>query len=415
LPGKQDDIGRNRAEIYDRIVGGQIGGGQPQSLFWTITQKTTPQFDIEPSGLGKSTRFGDNIGIAWREVGMKKSVWIAVGLLFCLFVLSAQEIVKNPDKPANPTSGRILHLREIVRLTDESGEFFFKYPRFVKTSPDGSNFILDSNQLIRLDARGKFLGNYFKKGQGPGELNFVDNIDFDGDAVVIHSSNPEKLVWFDGQGRLIRDVSLVRAGGRLEFLFYDKTVFHFLRLQMPRMNDKTGLGSRDGVILSISADGRTVKELASFPNRILRLGGAMMWDGIVTAPLKNRYLAVSHACLKPGLLLAFNRKYERVASDEKSRGAIINSDGTRTEMPGSEWEDDVTGLFAYKDFLWVQTSTRDKTKGILFDVFTLDGKYIDAIFLKTDGRFLGVQGDVLFLRETTPEQTIQIAGYRIIN
>jgi hypothetical protein len=149
-----------------------------------------------------------------------------------------------------------------------------------------------------------------------------------------------------------------------------------------------------------------------------------MWDGIVTAPLKNRYLAVSHAkeyalklydCLKPGLLLAFNRKYERVASDEKSRGAIINSDGTRTEMPGSEWEDDVTGLFAYKDFLWVQTSTRDKTKGILFDVFTLDGKYIDAIFLKTDGRFLGVQGDVLFLRETTPEQTIQIAGYRIIN
>jgi hypothetical protein len=356
---------------------------------------------------------------------MKKNMWFAGGLLFCLSVLSAQEIIKNPEQPNNPAAGRIPQLREIVRLSDESGEFYFKYPQFVKRGGDESLYILDSNQLLHFDSRGKFLGNYFKKGQGPGELNFVSNIDFDGDAVVAHSYNPDKLVWLDGRGRLIRDISLVNSGGRGNLLFFDQTTFYHLETRMPRDEVKSKIGRLDGVLRSISADGRTVKELTSFPIRMFLVDGAMMYDAIVTVPLNRRYLAVSHTkeyaiklydCRKPGLLRVFDRKYKRVAAAGNALGPAIKSKtGTLYKMPDSEWADDVAGLFAYEDVLWVQTSTHDKDKGILFDVFNLEGKYIDAFFLKSTGRLLGVQGDVLFIRETTPEQTIQIAGYRIVD
>ena len=353
---------------------------------------------------------------------MKISVFGLVGLAVVLSGALPQNIIENPDKALSPNAGRVLQLKEVIRLSDESGKFFFKYPRFVRSGPDGSLVIRDVDQLLRFDARGTFLGNVFRKGQGPGEMNFVSNVAFDGEALIVHSSNPEKLVWLDKNGQLIRDVSLNKAGGRVDLLFSDQKTFYFLRLGWPAAGTKFGLGNREGEVISVSPDGQMVKKVAAFPNRFFWYGGAMMWDGVLSVPLKGRYLAVSCApeytlriydCPDSRLLRLFKRKYKRVASSEKNRGAIIGGDGTRYEMPGAEWQDDIAELYEYRDQLWVRTSTVDDKKGILIDIYDLDGRYIDAVYLKTNGRLLGIENGILFIRETTADETIEIAGYRI--
>jgi hypothetical protein len=44
-----------------------------------------------------------------------------------------------------------------------------------------------------------------------------------------------------------------------------------------------------------------------------------------------------------------------------------------------------------KDTLWIQTSTKNPEKGYLFDVFDLQGRYVDMFYLKTGGRLLAVE------------------------
>lgn len=355
---------------------------------------------------------------------MKKTAVFLLAFAAVFVPARAQKLVENPDKPSGPEAGRVLRLKEESRITDESGDFFLKYPRFVKIAPDGSFYILDVEQIIHLDAGGKFLGNLYRKGQGPGELNFVTNIDFAPDAVVIHSYDPHKLVWFDGRGKASRDVSLQKAGGRLDFLGLSGGRVIALQLRMPSTDASNGVMMQEAAFRSVSADGSEMKDLAVFPVRTLRIEGAMLWDRVVSVLLKGRYVALSHAkdytvkiidCREPKPALVFNRKYKKVPAPKDYRGgAISSSDGTRYELPGSEFLDDVVGLYAYKDVLWVQTSTRDNDKGILFDVFDLEGRYIDAFYLKTAGRLLSVQGDSLFIRESAPDDSLRIVRYRIV-
>ncbi len=162
-----------------------------------------------------------------------------LGSLFTLGgLLSAQEIIKNPDKPANPNAGRILNLREELRITDAGGEFFLQYPSIPKTGPDGSIYVRDRDELLQFDAKGRFRHNFFKKGQGPGELNDVSNFDPAGDLLLVHSNDPGKLVWFDEKGKAVREVSLAAAGGRMDLVFHAADHSYFFKHGFPSERGK---------------------------------------------------------------------------------------------------------------------------------------------------------------------------------
>ena len=129
----------------------------------------------------------------------------------------------------------------------------------------------------------------------------------------------------------------------------------------------------------------------------------------------NPYSIKAFDCREERHLRTFSRPYRRVPRPKEIRAsAIISRDGRRFEMPGSEYLEDIVALFAVGDMLWVRTSTRDPEKGILFDVFSVEGRYVDAFYLKTAGRPLAVENDAVFIVEKTPEETIEIAKYRIV-
>ncbi|MCJ7617680.1 MAG: hypothetical protein MUO43_14205, partial [Desulfobacterales bacterium] len=58
---------------------------------------------------------------------MKKRA-ILLSLFLTFSFTSAQDIIENPEKSLSKNTGRVLELKEVLRITDESGEFYFSRP-----------------------------------------------------------------------------------------------------------------------------------------------------------------------------------------------------------------------------------------------------------------------------------------------
>ncbi len=352
----------------------------------------------------------------------ERIIWAAICLALSV-ILGAQEIVKNPDKPANANAGRVLTLKEELRISDAGGGFYLQYPRIIKMAPSGSIFICDREELIQFDAQGRFQRNLYKKGQGPGELNYVSNIEPVGDLLLVHSNDPGKLVWFDSGGKAVEEISLATEG-RLYFRFHSRGQSYLFKQGIPDSSGKPIPTDLPFSLWSISDDGSRRREVTTFLTKVIAIQGAFMWDELLTAIVNDRYLFVGYTNpysikvydLREGRLLRnFSRPYKRVPRPKDTRAsAIISRDGRRYEMPGSEYLEDVAAVFAVGDELWVQTSTKDPKKGILFDVYNVEGRYVDAFYLKTAGRVMAIESNAVFTLEKTPDETLEIAKYRIV-
>ena len=68
----------------------------------------------------------------------------------------------------------------------------------------------------------------------------------------------------------------------------------------------------------------------------------------------------------------FSRAYPKVPHVEERLGARFSQ---KNGSPKIEFESDVNDLFPVADRLWVVTSTDDKAKGRLIDVFDKDGRF----------------------------------------
>lgn len=93
---------------------------------------------------------------------MKKGLWtclnIVLGLLMAL-ALGFGQAIENPAKPIAKNAGRILSLTEAWRITDETGDFYFRYPRDLRISQEGIIFLADDEQLLKFSPDGRFLKN----------------------------------------------------------------------------------------------------------------------------------------------------------------------------------------------------------------------------------------------------------------
>lgn len=107
---------------------------------------------------------------------MKKAVLFILASLSLIMELPAQAIIENPDKPLRKDAGRVLKLKEVWRITDEGGQFYFRYPEDLKISSDGHIFYADEKELLKFSPDGKFIKNLYKKGQGPEKSKAISPI-----------------------------------------------------------------------------------------------------------------------------------------------------------------------------------------------------------------------------------------------
>lgn len=334
-----------------------------------------------------------------------------------------QEIIKNPAKPANPDAGRILKLQPEFRITDRGEEFFFQYPGNVKVAPDGSIFINDKDLLLRFSKKGEFLHNFFKKGQGPGEMSYVRDFTFQDKKLIVINSNPMKIIIFDFNGELLDDVTLHQDFLFFTFLFPKKNRLYFFQCELEEEGEKIGVLDAPYVLTSMDMNGQDQKKHLSLPHQVYAAGGA--WDGLgrmTTAAYKNKYLFIADTgeynvklfdMRSQKMVRSFTRKYKRVKPPKDYQWAgIYDREGKRMGPPPPKYFFDISDMYIVNDMLWVRTSTRDPDKGSLLDVFEFDGSYVDSFYLKTGGLIIGTHENSIFIKETDENGLVNIIKYK---
>lgn len=78
---------------------------------------------------------------------MKKALGFVVSISLLTLFGSSQTIIENSSTPQGKNPGRILELEELMRITDESGEFYFKRPFRLSLDDDGFIYFQDDDGI----------------------------------------------------------------------------------------------------------------------------------------------------------------------------------------------------------------------------------------------------------------------------
>jgi len=361
------------------------------------------------------------------KVSVISKKWISgiVGILtFLLLIPSASigQIIENPSEAAAKDAGRLLKLIEVWRINDETGGFFFKRPANFRIADDGSIFIADSDQLLRFSSDGKFIKNLLQKGQGPGEIsgNFYSYFVFAGDLFIMDLNT--RRFWranFDGIFQEQISLSKKEYDGFMGVL---PDGFLFWKQDWPLPNERTGkLMEIRHTVAIFDRDGKWRKDVATFtPRDYLFPQGGMGWDSSITALSPDArllyafngrdYLIEVIDLAKGTVIKRFNRAYPKVLHIEKVWEPDFRK---RTGAPTAEYEIDIDDLYPVGNLQWIGTSTEDKAKGRLFDVFDQDGRFIDSFYLGAGRTLMAVQAGYVFCKEKNEDETVAIVKYRI--
>ena len=364
-------------------------------------------------------------------------------VLLAVTAIAFGQVVENPAKPKAKNAGRVVVPLEVLAISDEgTSDYYFKRPRSLRIAPDGSLLLIDENQVLRFDKDGKFQHNLFKKGQGPGEVNYVGACLPAVKNFIIHSPYPNKLVFFDLAGKYERELP-VRSETRsmMTALLFHGGTFYFETREFPRVKGDPDYVDSPHSILAVDAATGAIKTLTSFVTRAFVVtsptdgGGWFDITRLISVPFKQGLLALTHTeeyLLKiydpeaDKIIREFRRAYERVKpeplTEEQKKGGMI-IDGKHYGPPELKFQNDVRNLLARGDEIWAVTSTKDKTKGVLVDVFDGEGVYRDCFWLKLPEAALhyilypdycAIDGNFLWIVERSEDETVVIKKYRIV-
>ena len=368
---------------------------------------------------------------------------VAVTLLSFSATLRAQ-IVENPAKPKAKSAGRVATLEEVLVISDEgTSDFYFKRPRGLTTAPDGSLFLQDERQVLQFDKDGKFQRNLFKKGQGPGEMEYVGGCLATDRNLIVQASTPNKFIFFDYSGKYEREISArTETRSIMTALLFQGDVFYIHAWEFPRVKGDPDYIDVPHSIFALSEATGEFRKLSSFPTKSFVAsspgggGGMFHITSLIAVPFQGKYLALSHTSeylLKiydpagDKVVREFRRAYERVKpeplTEEQKKGGII-IDGKRYTQPEQKFQNDVRNLLARGDEVWAVTSTKDKAKGVLIDIFDGEGVYRDCFYLKLPEAAMKsilspgscvLDGDSLWVVERSEDETVTIKKYRVVN
>ena len=336
-------------------------------------------------------------------------------------------------------AGRVLNLVEVQRIEDVQADYYLKSPRDIQIAPDGSLFVVDEDQFLKFDANGQFIKNLYKKGQGPGELEGISDLIITDDALIILQGQPNKVMLMSHDGEFIREFRPEPRVSRLCAVHDD--IFVTARYAPPKLN-KVGDEAKIvdvNWILEYLSDNQTAEELdLEFPVRWFakRIAGgkALIANHIaefIAEPYKDKYLVICHAeeyklrlfdLDQKKIVKDFGREYRRVRFKQDDSGRVEIRPEVFRFAPPVKHLNDVQQLFIREDFIWVMTSTIEPGKGVLFDVFSQQGEYVDHFYLPLQQSVIAealedlpltFQGDYMYIVEYDKVDLPSIVKYRI--
>jgi hypothetical protein len=352
-------------------------------------------------------------------------------LLFILsgLVLEAQDIIENPEKPIHPDAGRVLKMEEVYRIKSEGEDYYFRGANELKVDVEGHIFISDywssanRSHFVHFSPEGKFIRDLYRQGEGPGEINSGFGFALTKTGIFVLDYMKRKIIIMEKDGRFLSEFKL-QLGSINEFLGIYNDWLLFMRREYPPERKTSKLYDIDNVIFGISKDGKSSKEFVTLQNQqflisLAKGGGSMSWDPFMAVLGGDKiYLCRSQEYLIEVFDLnqgqvagGFTRKYPRVKHVMRDwEKDFIN----RNDAPGKRYAPDIEEI-VYDDRgrLWIRTSTENEM-GILYDVFSTEGKFLDSFYVPTKRKILAVDQNALFSSEIDEEEFPYVVKHRIM-
>ncbi|MDD8025567.1 MAG: hypothetical protein PHI34_03560 [Acidobacteriota bacterium] len=344
--------------------------------------------------------------------------------------VSFPQVIENPKRPPSPNAGRIVPLKEVARITDEKGKFFFVQPIAVFTGRDGSVYVQEYKQLLKFDPQGRFVKNLLKRGSGPGELNdnLTDVLILEKE-IILWSSNSLKLIRINLDGRLIADKTSQVPLGSLLGTFGGRYFFLKREIGERPKSGISGIFENDYRLVTFNERGEIVPTPVLMPcTSSLHFRPGSVSSGTISRPMPlaadDRSVFLFHSPeyliklldLETGeIVRSFKREYDRV------KYTVKTPPGYPAELV-PKFHNDLCRLLWRNDRLWAVTSTFDPKKGILVDVFSREGRYLDNFYLplfkvrRNNPQIyapMAIHGDFLYLLEADEDDLISLIKYEI--
>jgi len=361
--------------------------------------------------------------------------------IFLLMILGHGFIAAGdtPEAAERERASRVLSLKEVMRIEDGGGDYYFKSPRSIRIAPDGCIFMLDDEQFLKFSPDGRFIKNLFKKGQGPGEFEGISSYVITEDAIIVLQPQPNKFVILTHDGELIREFRTEFRTTKLFTVHNGRYVTgRYSSPKIDKVTEKPSFMQVEWNLGYVSEDGGVDEPDPRFSTRwyAKRLGGrAVIADHIANffaVPYGDDNLIICHTedyrlklfdLVQNNVVREFGRKYRRVKSRKDGSGRIEVRPGVFELVSPVEYVNDVHQVFTRGEDIWVMTSTIEPGKGILIDVFNFNGEYTDHFYLPVKNQVepegledfpIAFRGDFLFIAEYDEDGIPAIVKYRIM-
>jgi hypothetical protein len=331
---------------------------------------------------------------------------IFVPICFSLNVFSAA----SQTRLTPPKKGRTVVLESVRKIVDDGTDLILKAPRDPWVDEDGALYFAEGPSVYKFrDGRQVF--RVGKKGQGPGECQFVYSFAFLDGILHVQSNNPPKILDFSANGAFQKDRNI---DPRRVFwkLFSAKGELYGLIDEMHSHPERIGI---DGYVDSefslnrISPDFKKIIRVADIAMLHFVKNGSWRRVGQLDIAVHDPYVFVLHS-----------DKYKIDRMDLRS-GRIDKTISRKFDSKKNEF--DIIRICFQGDRLWAVTSERSKNgMDRLVDVYDVDGALIDAFYLHLPeqdedyriGNFvLSRDGVLSIVQENKTEGFLSIGQYRI--
>jgi hypothetical protein len=363
-----------------------------------------------------------------KESRMSKGSAVVLGLLAAVSLVVGQELIENPEKPEHSDPGRVIALSEVLRIPGEGEGYYHNGVNEMECDEQGNIYFHDfwsSNQrahLLKFTAEGNFVGDFYRQGEGPGEVQSALDFVLSGDQLVVYDYTRDKIIEMALDGTFRREFKR-EASGLNDVIGIHRDRMVGMKRVWPTERKQTKLYDMKNVIILVGLDGSRETVLHTFINQMFLIGfgqggGMMSWDPFISVlgdgklfVCRTREYGIEVLDLNTGNITSrFTRRYRRVRHEIREWEEKFKK---KYNAPEKKYESDIRGLLFDGERLWVKTSTTDPEKGALFDVFDAQGQFEDSFFIPTKGEVVLVQGDFLFASERDEEELPSVVKYRI--
>lgn len=384
---------------------------------------------------------------------MKK--FFSILLISLIGCVNAQLIVNN-NTARNESAGKTKKIRSLAFAHDEAGKFIFKNPKNITVIDDGSFLVIDDSQSLKFGKDGKFLNIIVRRGEGPAEATYLNQIFKRKNDLVINTGFMSKLMFFDFDGKLEKEFRVPKMTSAKGLSTADSTFRIFgsnskndllVITSSPwerEIDDKKQetkyavmqlLENKEWGKLSLEI---TIESFAfDTPVGKIKLTALQIIsasdDKYIYFCNTARYEIKQYNIKEDKIEALWRRRYMSVKIPERDRekyefGATFyggkKGKTFHFKPPFRKYFPDIQRIFTVDDNLWIITSTVDKNKGVLVDVFDKKGNYLDNFYISLPYNVnasalyreeIWVDSSTIILRETDEDSNYKIVKYAIEN